>query len=131
MTIVTQCSFDRCASAHRHIDLGGCLVQLNTCRTRQVYLAFKTSHRPSWILLRRLPMLEAQCASWGGIVSAAVYWPRFVSNLPEHAAEAQQAALDAAKQQLAALHARMETEGELSSLCTELLLTQLQITAPF
>lgn len=56
-------------------------------------------------------MLEAQCTSWGGIVSAAVYWPRFVSNLTEHSAEAQQASLDAASQQLTALHSRLEAEG--------------------
>jgi hypothetical protein len=56
-------------------------------------------------------MLEAQCASWGGIISAAIYWPRFVSNASEHSADAQQAALNAAKQQLAALHSRMETKG--------------------
>ena len=56
-------------------------------------------------------MLEAQCASWGGIISATVYWPRFVSNASEHSAEAQQAAFDAARQQLAALHAQMESRG--------------------
>ena len=59
----------------------------------------------------RLAMLEAQCTSWGGIISATVYWPRFVSNASEHSAEAQQAAFDAARQQLAALHAQMDTRG--------------------
>ena len=58
-------------------------------------------------------MLEAQCTSWGGIISATVYWPRFVSNASEHSAEAQQAAFDAARQQLAALHAQTDTRGAL------------------
>ena len=59
-------------------------------------------------------MLEAQCGTWGGLTSAAVYWPRFVSDAPEHAAEAQEASLTAAKAQLAALHARLdEAEGAL------------------
>jgi hypothetical protein len=56
-------------------------------------------------------MLEAQCTSWGGIISATVYWPRFVSNASEHSAALQQAALDAAKQQLAALHTQMDARG--------------------
>lgn len=60
---------------------------------------------------RRLAMLEAQCTSWGGIISATVYWPRFVSNASEHSAEAQQAAFDAARQQLAALHAQTDARG--------------------
>lgn len=34
-------------------------------------------------------MLEAQCGHWGGITSAAVYWPLFVSNGTEHAADLQ------------------------------------------
>jgi hypothetical protein len=62
-------------------------------------------------------MLEAQCTSWGGIISATVYWPRFVSNASEHSADAQQAAFDAARLQLAALHAQMESRGGLQHRC--------------
>ena len=59
-------------------------------------------------------MLEAQCASWGGIISAAVYWPLLVSNATSaDDMDEQAAALATAKAQLAAFHAHIEAEGEL------------------
>ena len=53
-------------------------------------------------------MLEAQCAAWGGVTSAAIYWPLLlVVGKPAINPEDVQQAKEAIK----ALHERMDTTG--------------------
>ena len=66
----------------------------------------------------RLHMLEAQCAAWGGVTSAAVYWPLLLVDR-KPAANAGDVRL--AKEAIHALHERMDA-GSATQATAELLM---------
>ncbi len=74
-------------------------------------------------------MLEAQCAAWGGVTSAAIYWPLLlVDGKPAVNADD----VHRAKETIQALHKKMDATGASSpSLTGEVTYPAVQRGAPF
>ena len=90
--------------------MAGCHIQALSSPPRHPPHSSPPSLTPTAPLPRRarLPHLEAQCGSWSGPVSAAVWLPLDMLGSLGAAADA----LEVAQRELDALHERLDEEGE-------------------